>query len=56
MDLLIRMRIILPAILLALALLVNSQECLNVEDVEKCMEDLTDIIEDPSEILGHGDL
>ena len=50
------MRIILPAILLALALLVNSQECLDVEDFEKCMEDLAEIVEDPSELLGHEDL
>lgn len=28
------------------------QECLNVEDVQKCLEDLGDIVEDPSEILG----
>lgn len=28
------------------------QECLNVEDIEKCLEDLGEIIEDPSEILG----
>ncbi|KAJ5144439.1 hypothetical protein N7526_001947 [Penicillium atrosanguineum] len=32
--------------------LVARQECLNVEDVEKCLEDLGEIIEDPSEILG----
>ena len=28
------------------------QDCLNVKDVEKCLEDLGDIVSDPSEILG----
>lgn len=28
------------------------QDCLDVEDIEKCAEDLGDIIEDPSPILG----
>ena len=32
--------------------LVARQECLNVEDVQKCISDLGEIIEDPSEILG----
>ena len=50
------MRIILPAILLALALLVNSQECLGVEDVQKCIDELADFVEDPSELFEHGDL
>jgi hypothetical protein len=32
--------------------LVARQECLDIEDVEKCISDLEEIIEDPSEILG----
>lgn len=28
------------------------QECLDVEDIQKCVEDLGEIVEDPSEILG----
>lgn len=28
------------------------QECLNVEDVEECLEDLGEIVGDPSELLG----
>ncbi|KAJ5151629.1 hypothetical protein N7492_009924 [Penicillium capsulatum] len=32
------------------------QECLDVTDVEKCIQDLGDIIEDPSEILGRRQL
>lgn len=28
------------------------QECLNVENVEQCIEDLGEIVEDPSELLG----
>lgn len=28
------------------------QDCLNVEDPEKCVEDLGEILQDPSEVLG----
>lgn len=28
------------------------QECLDVTDVEQCIQDLGEIVEDPSEILG----
>lgn len=31
---------------------VKRQDCLNVEDPEQCIDDLLQIIEDPSEILG----
>lgn len=30
----------------------SRQECLDVTDVEQCLQDLGEIIEDPSEILG----
>lgn len=28
------------------------QECLDIGDVEQCIQDLSEIVEDPSEILG----
>lgn len=34
------------------AILSKRQECLDVTDVEKCVADLDEVVEDPSEILG----